>query len=164
MPVYLTRRIQMEKGILKFFAVLCILALSAFFLFTDGFTQAKQPCMFNGTVNNTKVKSFKCEIVRDAGPPYLLIQLDFSGSLWMMDLTGVTGKPGKRSMLLVLKRHDGRKFAESYSGETVQDLKASAKFPSLLGFFKSTIMLKDAGGKQAIVAGDFIWDISRFPK
>jgi len=162
--VYFTRRSQMEKGILKIFAVLSILVMSAFFLFNAGYTQAKQPCMFNGTVNNAKVKSFKCEIVHDGGPSYLLIQLDFNGSLWMMDLTGVTNKPGKQSMLLVLKRHDGKKFSESYSGETAQELKASGRFPNLLGFFKSTIVLKDARGKQIVVTGDFVWDISRFSK
>jgi hypothetical protein len=154
----------MIKGLVKIFAVLLFLSLFAFFLLNTGFTQAKQPCLFNGTIDNVKVKSIKCDIVRDAGPSYLLIRLDFKGSYWMMDLTGVTKNPGKRNFNIVLKKHDGKKFSESYSGQTVQDLKASRKFPNLLGFFKSTIVLKDARGKQMNVAGDFVWDISRFPK
>ena len=154
----------MIKGLTRFVAVAVFMAMGALYMITNGFAQAKQPCLFNGTINNTPVKSFKCEIVHDAGPAYLLIQMDFNKSFWMMDLTGVTNKPGKKSMLLVLKRHDGKKFAESYSGETTQDLKASAKFPSLLGFFKSTVVLKDSAGKQAVVAGDFVWDTSKFPK
>jgi hypothetical protein len=154
----------MAKGLFKIFAVLSFVTASLFFMANNGFTQAKQPCLFNGTVDNVKVKSIKCEIVHNAGPAYLLIQMDFKGSFWMMDLTGVTKNPGKANMLLVLKRHDGKKFAESYTGETTQNLQASPKFPTLLGFFKSTIQLKDAGGKKVLVTGDFVWDISRFPK
>lgn len=154
----------MAKGFLKILAVLAFVTASLFFMANTGFTQAKQPCLFNGTIDNVKVKSFKCEIVHDAGPSYLLIQMDFRGSYWMMDLTGVPKSPGRANMLLVLKRHDGKKFAESYTGETTQNLKASPKFPTLLGFFKSVIPLKDAKGKRVLVTGDFVWDTSRFPK
>ena len=152
------------KGLGRIVAAPVFVALSLFLMANNGFTQAKQPCLFNGTVDNVKVKSFKCEIVHGAGPAYLLIQMDFRGSYWMMDLTGVPKSPGKANMLLVLKRHDGKKFAESYTGETTQDLKASPKFPTLLGFFKSVIPLKDAKGKRVLVTGDFVWDTSRFPK
>ncbi|MBP7739034.1 MAG: hypothetical protein KA369_23890 [Spirochaetes bacterium] len=154
----------MAKGLFKIFAFLSFVAVSLFLMANNGFSQAKQPCLFNGTVDNVKVKSIKCEIVHNAGPAYLLIQMDFKGSFWMMDLTGVTRSPGKANMLLVLKRHDGKKFAESYTGETTQNLKASPKFPTLLGFFKSAIPLKDAKGKRVLVTGDFVWDTSRFPK
>lgn len=144
-----------------------ILSFILFFFFTGtspGAPQAKQPCMFNGTINNVKVKSFQCDIVHGAGPSYLLVRLDFGGNYWMMDLTGVTKKAGKTDFAVVLKKHDGKKFSESYSGNTVQILKASPKFPNLLGFFNSSIALKDSRGRQMPVTGDFIWDISRFPK
>ncbi len=154
----------MIKGLGKILAVPVFLAVSLFFIASAGFTQAKQPCLFNGTIDNVKVKSFKCEIVHGAGPSYLLIQMNFRGSYWMMDLTGVTKNPGTSNMLLVLKRHDGKKFAESYTGKTTQNLQASPKFPTLLGFFKSAIPLKDATGKKVLVTGDFIWDTSRFTK
>lgn len=141
-----------------------LLLMCALLLSCPAASQAKQPCMFNGTINNAQVKSFQCDIVHEAGPSYLLIRLNIGGNYWMMDLTGVTKKAGKTNFNVVLKKHDGKKFSESYSGQTVQVLKASPKFPNLLGFFKSNIVLKDAKGKSIVVMGDFIWDISRFPK
>jgi hypothetical protein len=154
----------MKKRLTRNLALLFFFCLCAFFLSNTGFTQAKQPCIFNGTINNVKVKSFKCDIVHDAGPSYLLIRLDFNGNYWMMDLSGVTKNQGKTNLNLVLKKHDGKNFSESYSGQTDQNLKASPKFPNLLGFFKSSIAMKDSNGKQISVTGDFIWDITGFPK
>jgi hypothetical protein len=154
----------MNKKSKIFFTAMIILCLCALTLSIKSFSQAKQPCMFNGTINNIKVKSFKCDIVQDSGPSYLLIRMDFNGNYWMMDLSGVTKNPGKTNFNIILKKHDGKNFSESYSGQTTQDLKASQKFPNLLGFFKSSISLKDSKGKQITVAGDFIWDISKFHK
>ena len=152
----------MKKASIRVPAVLFILC--ALLLSAPAVSQAKQPCMFNGTINNVKVKSFQCDIVHGAGPSYLLIKLDFGGSYWMMDLTGVTKKAGKANFNVVLKKHDGKKFSESYSGQTVQVPKGNPNYPNLLGFFKSNIVLKDAKGKPMVVTGDFVWDISRFPK
>lgn len=115
------------------FGVRSVVAVTVFFHLHKGYSQARQPCIYNG-------------------------------SRWMMDLTGVPKSPGKKKLLLVFKRHDGRKFAEQYFDETVQDLKASAKFPNLPDFFKSTIALKDAAGKEAVVTGDCVWDITQFQK
>ncbi len=125
----------MRKKIKRVPVFLFFISVCIFFLSNNGLTKAKQPCMFNGTINYVKVKSFKCSIIHNAGPSYLLLELDFNGNLWMMDLSGVTKNPGKTNFNLVLKKHDGKKFSESYSGKTEQNLKASQKFPNLLGFF-----------------------------
>lgn len=139
------------------------------FLMYSGFTMdsasAKKmnPCLFNGTVNGVKVKSFECSIVHGAGPSYLLLSLDFGGNLWMMDLSGVAKKTGNADFVLVAKKHDGKKFSEHYSGKVSHNVFQNPKAPVQFGIFNSSIILKDANGKSLPVKGDFVWDTSRFP-
>nr|MDO8110384.1 hypothetical protein [Candidatus Sigynarchaeota archaeon] len=121
-----------------------------------------QPCLFNGTINGTPVKSFEGEVVHDATPRYIILKLKINDDYWMMDLTGITNTPGTHTYTLVLKKHDGKTFTEHYSGETTQQVFLNRKAPHIFGFFKSTISLKDQQGKEITVQGDFLWDTSRF--
>ncbi len=122
-----------------------------------------QPCLFNGTIDGTPVKSFEGTVVHDQTPRYALLKLKIGEDFWMMDLAGLTNTPGKHTYTLVLKRHDGKAFTEHYSGETTQQVFPNPKMPTICGFFKSTIKLKDQNGKEITVQGDFLWDTSRFP-
>jgi hypothetical protein len=123
-----------------------------------------QPCLFNGTVDGVQVKSFEGDILHDAGPSYLTLSLKINDVYWMMDLTGVTRKPGKTLLLLILKKHDGTTFTESYSAEAEHQVFQNPKAPVQFGIFSSTFILKDQNGKTVIVKGDFVWDTSRFPE
>jgi hypothetical protein len=121
-----------------------------------------QPCLFNGTIDGIPVKSFEGEVVHDAEPRYIILKLKIDDDFWMMDLTGITNTPGTYTYTLVLKKHDGNAFVEHYSGETTQQVFLNKKMPNIFGFFKSIISVKDEGGKEIMVQGDFLWDTSRF--
>ncbi len=143
-----------------------LVAVSLLFMSTGEARAAKklQPCLFNGTVDGVQVKSFEGEILHNAGPSYLTLSLKINDVYWMMDLTGVAKKPGKTLLLLVLKKHDGRTFTESYSAEAEQQVFQNPRAPVQFGIFGTTFILKDLNGKTIIVKGDFVWDASRFPE
>ncbi len=121
-----------------------------------------QPCLFNGSIDGTLVKSFEGEVVSTANPRYIVLKLKIKDDFWMMDLTGITNTPGKHTYTLVLKKHDGKTFTEHYSGTTTQEVFLNRQNPKVFGFFKSTIVVKDQKGKELKVQGDFLWDTSRF--
>jgi hypothetical protein len=149
-----------------FIAFLILFTFPLNFLSAETSQTAKklQPCIFNGTVDGVQVKSFEGDILHNAGPSYLTLSLKINDVYWMMDLTGVTKKPGKTKLLLILKKHDGKKFSESYSAEAEQQIFQNPKVPVQFGIFKSTFTLKDKKGKTILVNGDFVWDTSRFPR
>jgi hypothetical protein len=123
-----------------------------------------QPALFNGTINGIPVKSFEGDVVVDATPKYVLLKLKIKDDYWMMDVTEATNTQGTQKFTVVLKKHDGKTFSEHYSGETTQQVIMNKQVPTMFGFFKATMELKDRAGKKMAVQGDFLWDTSRFPK
>ncbi len=146
----------------KYFAMLMLLALAATADVADA--QRKSPCLFDGTVNGVKVRSFEGSIDHRAGPSYLVLSLKINNMFWMMDLTGVTKKPGRADFTLVLKKHDGRKFSEHYSASGSHNVIQNKKVPSQFGIFNAAFSARDRGGKTVPVSGNFVWDATGFPK
>jgi hypothetical protein len=142
-----------------------VLLIAVFFMVSNSVNaQKKSPCLFDGTVNGVKVRSFEGQIDHSAGPAYLILSLKIGGDFWMMDLTGVNKKPGNAPFALVLKKHDGKKFSEHYSGQAAQNVIQNKKIPVQFGIFNSSFIVKDSKGKTILVKGNFLWDTSRFPK
>jgi hypothetical protein len=100
-------------------------------------SQEKPPCLFNGAINDVKVKSFEGRIAHGSGPSDLFLIIDYSGSLWMMYLTGVTNVPGSTRMKLVMKRHDGETSVEHFAGSGLQNMFNNPKDPRIFGFIEA---------------------------
>jgi len=130
---------------------------------TAGLEAAKKDtAIFNGSINNIKVKFLSGEVSVAGSNPYLLLSILYQGDHWMLDVKGITKNSGRARISIYAMHRKGRKIAGTYNGAIDAAVLNVKGRPSLRG---STIAvnLKSRGGRRVLLKGILYWDVSALP-
>lgn len=124
--------------------------------------RGKNTAVLNGSINGKKARFLSGEVTMAGSSPYLLVSLLHQGDHWMLDIKGVTSRPGKSRFSFYAMERKNRKLVASYNGAADLMVQKVRKKPQWLGS-KVNLVLKSRSGKKVRLSGVLYWNRSALP-